>query len=99
MPTAYRGRFPAHSADCTPVRCWRPWPATWMPGITLANGWCASRTSTPPRCPAGSADAILRQLEAFGLHWDGAVRYQSDRHAAYDEALAKLQGYGYRLSL
>lgn len=44
----------------------------------------------PPRCPPGAADQILRQLEAFGLHWDADVRYQSTRHAAYQHALERL---------
>ncbi|WP_355661979.1 tRNA glutamyl-Q(34) synthetase GluQRS [Halomonas salifodinae] len=54
----------------------------------------------PPRCPAGASDTILRQLEAFGLHWDGPVHYQSDRHDAYQAALARLidQGLAYPCS-
>lgn len=48
----------------------------------------------PPRCPAGASDTILRQLEAFGLHWDGAVRYQCERHDAYQETLGRLHGQG-----
>lgn len=54
----------------------------------------------PPRCPAGAADTILRQLEAFGLEWDGEVRYQSQRDHAYETALARLtqQGMAYRCS-
>lgn len=54
----------------------------------------------PPRCPAGAADTILRQLEAFGLEWDGEVRYQSQRAHAYETALARLtqQGMAYRCS-
>jgi glutamyl-Q tRNA(Asp) synthetase len=44
-----------------------------------------------PRCVAGAADDILRTLEAFGLHWDGEIVYQSQRTAAYDEALHSLQ--------
>jgi glutamyl-Q tRNA(Asp) synthetase len=45
----------------------------------------------PPRAAPGAADDILRTLEAFGLHWDGEVVYQSRRHALYEEALEKLQ--------
>lgn len=54
----------------------------------------------PPRCPAGAGDTILRQLEAFGLHWDGPVHYQSDRHDAYQAALGRLidQGLAYPCS-
>jgi len=44
----------------------------------------------PPRCPAGTANTILRQLEAFGLTWDGSVHYQSERHADYQAALERL---------
>lgn len=48
----------------------------------------------PPRCPAGAADTILRQLEAFGLHWDGPVHWQHDRDDAYAAALARLEAAG-----
>ncbi|MCG6659555.1 tRNA glutamyl-Q(34) synthetase GluQRS [Halomonas campisalis] len=48
----------------------------------------------PPRCPAGAADAIQRQLEAFGLHWDGPVTWQHGRDAAYGAALARLTALG-----
>ena len=34
-----------------------------------------------PRVVAGASDQILRDLEAFGFEWDGAVRYQSERFA------------------
>ncbi|KGE79258.1 tRNA glutamyl-Q(34) synthetase GluQRS [Halomonas salina] len=48
----------------------------------------------PPRCPPGVSDAILRQLEAFGLHWDGPVAWQSERDDAYAAALARLEAQG-----
>ncbi len=48
----------------------------------------------PPRCPPGASDAILRQLDAFGLHWDGPVAWQSERHDAYVAALARLETQG-----
>lgn len=43
-----------------------------------------------PRMVPGAADAILRTLEAFGFEWDGAVEYQSRRHALYRAALEHL---------
>ena len=45
----------------------------------------------PPREAPGAADEILRTLEAFGLHWDGEVVYQSRRHALYEETLETLK--------
>jgi glutamyl-Q tRNA(Asp) synthetase len=44
----------------------------------------------PPREVAGAADIIQRQLAAFALHWDGPVHYQSQRHAAYEDAVQQL---------
>ena len=46
------------------------------------------------RVVPGSADAILRILDAFGLHCDGEVQYQSRRTAGYAEALAALRARG-----
>jgi glutamyl-Q tRNA(Asp) synthetase len=43
-----------------------------------------------PRERPGAADGILRTLEAFGLHWDGPVLYQSRRHHAYRAAMDRL---------
>lgn len=44
----------------------------------------------PPREVPGAAETILRQLEHYGLHWDGDVLWQSQRHHAYREALARV---------
>ena len=54
----------------------------------------------PPRCPEGADSTILRQLEAFGLTWDGEVIWQSHRHDAYQHALDQLveQGLAYPCS-
>jgi len=49
----------------------------------------------PPRTVLGAADAQLRALEAYGLQWDGAVVYQSQRMAAYQAALDRLAAAGY----
>lgn len=45
----------------------------------------------PPREVRGAADDILRTLEAFGLYWDSEVRYQSQRHDAYQQVLEQLE--------
>ena len=38
----------------------------------------------------GAANAILKALEAHGLHWDEGVVYQSKRHSFYQDALEDL---------
>lgn len=47
-----------------------------------------------PRNVPGAAEDILATLEAFGFEWDGPVLWQSRRHEAYGEALARLQAAG-----
>ena len=44
----------------------------------------------PPREPPGAAADILRTLEAFGLHWDREVLFQSTRLDAYRAAVGDL---------
>ncbi len=44
-----------------------------------------------PRNVKGSADAILKTLEAFGLHWDGDVCYQSRHIDVYNDIISDLQ--------
>ncbi|MEW5756398.1 MAG: tRNA glutamyl-Q(34) synthetase GluQRS [Pseudomonadota bacterium] len=48
----------------------------------------------PPREVARAADEILRCLDAFGLHWDEEVWYQSRRNEAYSAALEELGRLG-----
>lgn len=48
-----------------------------------------------PRCVTGAADDILRTLDLYGLHWDGAVMYQSQRTSAYENALQQLIANGF----
>jgi len=44
----------------------------------------------PPRERLGAADQILRTLDTYGLHWDGPVIYQSQRHERYEAILTQL---------
>jgi len=48
-----------------------------------------------PRNAAGAVDSILRDLDRFGMHWDGEVMYQSQRPEAYAEALETLAARGW----
>lgn len=44
----------------------------------------------PPREQVGASSAILTTLEAFGLHWDEDVLYQSTQSPYYREIIANL---------
>lgn len=44
-----------------------------------------------PRNVKGSADAILKTLEVFGLYWDGEVYYQSRHLDVYNDIISDLQ--------
>jgi glutamyl-Q tRNA(Asp) synthetase len=46
------------------------------------------------RAVPGAAAQMLRTLEAFGLHWDGEIEYQSARTAHYRDALHTLASRG-----
>lgn len=45
----------------------------------------------PPREKVGASSAILATLEAFGLHWDEPVLYQSQQSELYKDTLSDLQ--------
>jgi glutamyl-Q tRNA(Asp) synthetase len=49
----------------------------------------------PPRVMPGAADVIQRQLESFGLTWDGEVLWQSRRTERYVAALDQLRSHLY----
>lgn len=68
---------------------------SWM-SARAANGTWRLRIDDldAARTTPGMADTILLQLEAFGLHWDGPVLYQSTRLDAYAEALRQLEALG-----
>lgn len=47
-----------------------------------------------PRCDPAHTERILRQLEAHGMHWGEAPRYQSAHRADYENAMATLHASG-----
>ncbi len=44
-----------------------------------------------PRIRAGASDQVLFALDKLGMHWDGNILYQSQRHEAYRENERTLQ--------
>jgi glutamyl-Q tRNA(Asp) synthetase len=44
----------------------------------------------PPREQQGASTAILKTLDAFGLHWDETILYQSQQSQRYNEILSEL---------
>ena len=57
-------------------------PGTWLVRIEDID---------PPREQMGASSAILSTLEAFGLHWDEPVLYQSQQSELYQDTLADLK--------
>jgi glutamyl-Q tRNA(Asp) synthetase len=69
--------------------------ASWLDARAAGGQWLVRMEDLDrPRCEPGAADTILRQLEAYGLHWDGEVLVQSQRDAAYAAALDALKAQG-----
>jgi glutamyl-Q tRNA(Asp) synthetase len=70
--------------------------ASWLDARSAGGRWLLRMEDLDaPRVVPGAADRILRQLEAFGLEWDGPVVYQSARLDRYQDALQKLRAHTY----
>ena len=70
--------------------------ASWLDSRHAGGRWLLRMEDLDrPRVVPGAADAILRQLEAFGLAWDGPVVYQSARLELYEDAVRKLSPHSY----
>lgn len=68
---------------------------SWLDARTAGGHWLVRMEDLDlPRCVPGAADTILRQLENYGLHWDGVVLAQSSRDVAYESALQQLRETG-----
>jgi glutamyl-Q tRNA(Asp) synthetase len=70
--------------------------ASWLDARAAGGRWLVRiEDLDQPRSRAGVSDAILRQLEALALEWDGPVVYQSGRLDRYQAALDQLQRSGH----
>jgi len=95
FPKPYRGRFapsptgPLHFGSMVAA------VGSFLQACKQNGEWLVRMEDLdPPREAPGAADDILRTLEAFGLHWDGEVVYQSRRGVQYAEALERLKAQG-----
>lgn len=69
--------------------------ASWLDARAAGGQWRVRMEDLDrARCVAGVADTILRQLDVYGLNWDGSVLYQSRRDDAYEAALHRLREMG-----
>lgn len=94
-PVPYVGRFapsptgPLHLGSLVAAL------ASWLDARAAGGRWLVRMEDLDrPRCSQASADTLLRQLEVYGLTWDGTVLYQSQRDDAYAAALDALKAQG-----
>jgi glutamyl-Q tRNA(Asp) synthetase len=90
-PAAYRGRFapsptgPLHFGSLIAAT------GSYLAARHAGGDWIVRIEDIDrPREVAGSADQIVRALDAFGFEWTESIVRQSDREEAYAQAAARL---------
>jgi glutamyl-Q tRNA(Asp) synthetase len=70
--------------------------ASWLDAKRAAGRWLLRIEDLDrPRVMPGAEAAILKQLEALGLGWDGPIARQSERLELYGDALRRLKAHCY----
>ena len=92
MDELYVGRFAPSPTGLLHIGSLLTAVASYLDARSREGRWLVRMEDLdPPREMPGAAAAILSALEAFELHWDGEVVYQSKRHHLYAAALARLK--------
>lgn len=92
----YRGRFAPSPTGRLHFGSLVAALGSWLRARAMAGGWIVRiEDLDPPREVPGAATDILATLAAFGLESDEPVRYQSERGALYEAALARLVAAGH----
>ena len=90
-PTQYRGRFAPSPSGFLHFGSLIAALASYLDAKKNNGVWFVRiEDIDPPREKDGASDHILKTLDAFGLHWDGSVLYQSQQSDLYREVLNDL---------
>jgi glutamyl-Q tRNA(Asp) synthetase len=90
-PVLYRGRFAPSPSGALHFGSLVAALGSYLQARSQRGSWQVRIDDIdPPREVKGAAEDILLTLQAYGLHWDGDVIYQSNNSQSYENILSQL---------